>query len=541
MHGYALSLDCWHFQRKHFRSKIRIVLYDQRSHGRSGRRRGSCAGCRSWPRTCCRSWTRWPATGPVVLVGHSMGGMTIMHLALTHPELFGTRIRGVALFSTAAGEMADYSPIRGLPGRTFGRIAQPTMAALNRIPEVVERGRTGGSDLGFVFTRKGSYGSDVPPSYVEFMNQMLGQTPMSVISDFYPAFAELDEYDAFSVLATVETAVIGGEDDAITPIKHTDKIIELLPAADARRLPDCGHMGIIEHHELFSGVVEALYEAVAEGAARSSTGSRRSPDDGPWRRVEHGLGRRYPGAVRAARRRDRPAPAGAVAALPERTEGGDQRVPAPPRRGGVHRGQPGRLAARGTRRGIRGRSRRPARSGRSGGSSGRSSGTPPWTRSGWSIGPWRPSTSSHRWSRVACRWAATSQWRWPGSTRGSAGSRPWSPPRTGRGPGWPCWTTPRPRSPRASRRRTAVGSTVRSDPMTHLESFRRGPAIGFELGAADRHIPPGNAHAFRDALGDLAPDAARRVRIGSTPAWTTWAPCATRTSSPRPSAWLTAP
>ena len=66
--------------------------------------------------------------GPVVLVGHSMGGMTIMHLARTHPELFGTRIRGVALFSTSAGEMADHSPIRGLPGRTFSRIAQPLMA-----------------------------------------------------------------------------------------------------------------------------------------------------------------------------------------------------------------------------------------------------------------------------------------------------------------------------------------------------------------------------------------------------------------------------
>ena len=40
VHGYALSLDCWHFQRKHFRNKIRIVLYDQRSHGRSGRSAG---------------------------------------------------------------------------------------------------------------------------------------------------------------------------------------------------------------------------------------------------------------------------------------------------------------------------------------------------------------------------------------------------------------------------------------------------------------------------------------------------------------------
>lgn len=263
VHGYALSLDCWHFQRKHFRNKIRIVLYDQRSHGRSGRSAGELCRVPQLAEDLLQVLDEVVGDGPVVLVGHSMGGMTIMHLALTHPELFGTRIRGVALFSTAAGEMADYSPIRGLPGRTFGRIAQPTMAALNRIPEVVERGRTAGSDLSFVFTKRGSYGSDVPPSYVEFMNQMLGQTPMSVISDFYPAFAELDEYEAFDVLATVETAVIGGEDDAITPIRHTDKIIELLPGADVRRLPDCGHMGIIEHHEIFNQVLADLIARVS--------------------------------------------------------------------------------------------------------------------------------------------------------------------------------------------------------------------------------------------------------------------------------------
>ena len=64
------------------------------------------------------------------------------------------------------------------------------------------------------------------------------------------------------MLATVETAVIGGEDDVITPIKHTDRIIELLPGADVRRLPDCGHMGMIEHHDVFNGVLSDLITRV---------------------------------------------------------------------------------------------------------------------------------------------------------------------------------------------------------------------------------------------------------------------------------------
>ena len=37
VHGYALNLDCWHFQREALRGKHRMVFFDQRSHGRSGR------------------------------------------------------------------------------------------------------------------------------------------------------------------------------------------------------------------------------------------------------------------------------------------------------------------------------------------------------------------------------------------------------------------------------------------------------------------------------------------------------------------------
>ena len=43
--------------------------------------------------------------GPLVLVGHSMGGMTIMALAEQRPELFAERVAGVALLSTSAGEV----------------------------------------------------------------------------------------------------------------------------------------------------------------------------------------------------------------------------------------------------------------------------------------------------------------------------------------------------------------------------------------------------------------------------------------------------
>jgi pimeloyl-ACP methyl ester carboxylesterase len=262
VHGWALNLDCWHFQRLHFRGQLRQVFYDQRSHGRSGRSDAELCRIPQLADDLYQVLQEVVGSGPVVLIGHSMGGMAIMRLAQSHPELFGTRVVGVALFCTAAGDMAEYSPIRGIPGRTFTRLAEPVMASLNRIPELVSQGRRAGSDLGYVVTRRMAFGSNVPPGYVDFVSEMLAATPLEVVADYYPAFSELDEYRALEVLSTVPMLVVGGENDMITPIERTARIIDLLPKADAIRVENCGHLGMIEKHEIFDDALDRLLTRV---------------------------------------------------------------------------------------------------------------------------------------------------------------------------------------------------------------------------------------------------------------------------------------
>jgi pimeloyl-ACP methyl ester carboxylesterase len=194
-----------------------------------------------------------------------MGAMTIMRLAQSRPELFGSQVLGVALFCTSAGELTDHSPIRGIPGRTFHRVAEPLMAGLNRIPELVSQGRRAGSDLGYVVTRRMAFGSDVPPSYVDFASEMLAEIPLEVVADYYPAIGELDEYQALEIVSKVPTVVVGGENDMLTPIEHTARIVDLLPDAEAIRVPECGHLGMIEKHEIFNGALDRLVERVRAG------------------------------------------------------------------------------------------------------------------------------------------------------------------------------------------------------------------------------------------------------------------------------------
>ena len=262
VHGYGLNLDCWHFQRLHFRGQLRQVFYDQRSHGRSGRSEAELCRIPQLAEDLYQVLQEVVGDTPMVLIGHSMGGMTIMRLAQSRPDLFGSQVLGVALFCTSAGDIANHSPIRGIPGRTFHRIAEPLMAGLNRIPELVAQGRRAGSDLGYVVTRRLAFGPDVAPSYVDFASEMLAEIPLEVVADYFPAFDDLDEFRALEIVSSVPTVVVGGENDVITPIEHTARIIDLLPKAEAIRVENCGHLGMIEKHEIFDDALDRLLERV---------------------------------------------------------------------------------------------------------------------------------------------------------------------------------------------------------------------------------------------------------------------------------------
>jgi hypothetical protein len=51
------------------------------------------------------------------------------------------------------------------------------------------------------------------------------------------------------------------------------------------------------------------------------------------------------------------------------------------------------------------------------------------------------------------------------------------------------------------------------DPMLHLERYRPAPAITFECGDVDTHVPPDGAERFAQRLTELDPAAGARVHV----------------------------
>jgi len=273
-HGYALTLDSWHYQRQALRGQARLVFYDQRSHGRSTRADFDTHHVDQLGTDLGHVIDAIAPTGPLVIVGHSMGGMTVMALADQRPELFLERVYGVALIATTAVGLADGD--LGLPaglGRVFHQLAPPIAAALASRRGVVERLRWSDTDLGLMLTRLYSFGSTATDQASRFVASMVAETPIDVVAEFLPALQEHDKRAALSVLENVELLVVVGDSDRLTPRNQSDDIVARVPGAEYVVIPDSGHMVTLEKHVEVNACLLDLLERVRRDVAHEAEGT----------------------------------------------------------------------------------------------------------------------------------------------------------------------------------------------------------------------------------------------------------------------------
>ncbi|MET8867701.1 alpha/beta hydrolase [Nonomuraea sp. NPDC004580] len=263
-HGYCLSMESWHYQRKDLRDNYRVVLWDQRSHGRS-QRAGAEDSTIDRLGDDLAEVIAAHVPGPCVLVGHSMGGMTIMALADRHPHLFGDKIRAVALIATSAGKLAELT--LGLPAmlsKVVHKVAPTTVSMLGKRGSLIDRTRNAGSDIAFLLTRYVGFGDskNVSPTVVDFAESMIRATPTEVVADFYPALMNHDKLSALHVLDPVPTAILVGDRDWLTPPDHSKAIAAALPKAQLTEVPDTSHLIQLERPGVVNDALRDLLKRV---------------------------------------------------------------------------------------------------------------------------------------------------------------------------------------------------------------------------------------------------------------------------------------
>lgn len=266
-HGFTARLVEWDLQRAALRHRARLVFWDQRGHGRSGWTRLTAATIDRTGRDLGEVLDATAPSGPVVLAGHSMGGMSILALARQRPELFGGRVVGVFLLATSAGGLVQ-SGVLGLLVRLIRklRLLSLYLRVLQLLAPLLERFRRRGTRLGRRLTRRLLFGADdADLTNVRLVQELLEETPYPVAMAYYATFLDHDETAALEVLRKVPVTVIAATHDRLTPVTHGRLIASQIgDNAELVVVPGAGHSVNLTRTDVVDTAFAALLDRVEE-------------------------------------------------------------------------------------------------------------------------------------------------------------------------------------------------------------------------------------------------------------------------------------
>lgn len=265
VHGWTCCIEYWNPQINAFAGEYRVIAYDVRGHGES--EPGSA------PLTTDRLADDLEAVldavlrpgRQAVLVGHSLGGMTIQAWAGRYPLQVRRRALAVLLANTAAGDLIAETTVVPLFNR--GKLKLPfVMGALglgapSALPPV--------APVKWVFRRQ-IMSLDSVGDIAEFGLNIVRSCPARVRGQFGTLLSRLDVGGGAANL-TVPTTVIAGSADDMTPVVHAERLAEILREAgslDAFRILPTGHLGNVEAYRAFNAELARVAAAAFADPAR---------------------------------------------------------------------------------------------------------------------------------------------------------------------------------------------------------------------------------------------------------------------------------
>jgi pimeloyl-ACP methyl ester carboxylesterase len=267
-HGWTLAQAAWDdvaelLMPRVKAGKLRLIRYDQPGHGRSTWADGEIS-IDQLGTDLGELLDQLAPSGRLLLAGHSMGGMTVMALAAARPELFGDRVRGVALVSTAA---SDLDPE---PTTAADKVKQKlTPGALNAAlagARVIERLRQllpPSSPRHQKLVRDLLYGADATDEMVLAGAEIMHASTVRAFAAFAPAFGVHDKLAELKALAGVPVEILVGSSDKLTPKRHSHDMAEALPHAALHVVDRTGHMLPSERPQQVVDALERLLDAAA--------------------------------------------------------------------------------------------------------------------------------------------------------------------------------------------------------------------------------------------------------------------------------------
>jgi non-heme chloroperoxidase len=244
VHGVTLSTEVWRYQLRDLAGEFRVLALDQRGHGRS--RAGSLGYSLERLGADIAALVETLDLRSLIIIGHSMGGFATLRFAIDHPAFLGSRVAGLVLVNTSAGQVL--TPVGG------ARASKLASRVVGSVIRQVGRRRAVTEDVGYLGARF-ILGKEASPTYVRLTHQMYENTPPETVVGSIMGFLDMDMHADLAAI-DIPVVVAAGDRDLLTPVRAARRIADRLPGARLEVFPDAGHMLMLERHQEFNDLIE---------------------------------------------------------------------------------------------------------------------------------------------------------------------------------------------------------------------------------------------------------------------------------------------
>lgn len=261
-HGWICTGRVWHEVVTRLCDRVRIITYDQPGHGRSSTPDSDRYEMDLLGDTLRTVVDQATDPGPVVVAGHSMGGMAVLN-AIRRDAALRRRVAGVALVSTTSSAKSERLTLEvGI--RAIARLERGirrVVPALRhpRVVDVTDRITNATSDLSYLAARWTSVGPQADPRVVAFTQELALSSGSAVVLGYAEAVLGVDEDVGLDALSGIPTVIVAGTADRLTPSVLGQRMAERAGAVLVE-LEGIGHMSLLEAGEALSQQLVALLE-----------------------------------------------------------------------------------------------------------------------------------------------------------------------------------------------------------------------------------------------------------------------------------------
>lgn len=261
-HGWGLDSTIWSYAKRDLSRRFHVIVWDLPGLGKS-------KGPISLEAFAAdlRAVLNLAGGKPAVLVGHSIGGMTIQTLVRDHPDVLGREVAGIVLLNTT-----HINPLKTMVLSGLAQALRPLIELMMRLSIWLQPLAWASSWQSYLsgsahMANRLGFGRFVTRSQLEHTTLLVSRNPPGAQAKGNLAMFRWDATPALAKLS-VPTLVIGGDKDIVTKLEASQTIADRAPGAQLQVVEGVNHLGFLERADVYNQAIGEFASSVLTGTGQ---------------------------------------------------------------------------------------------------------------------------------------------------------------------------------------------------------------------------------------------------------------------------------